>query len=328
MIEYRELGTTGLEVSQLSIGGSTAGNVYGEVDTGRAIEAVRFAIDSGLSLLDTAPYYGDTVAEQRLGEALQDGYRDRIVLATKAGRYGEAEESGFDYSYDRIMRSWEESAGRLKTSHFDLYQLHDVEFVPMVQVTDQAWPAMVRLREEGRVGHIGITGYPLRHLARLARVLDPPPETILTYGHYNLLNTRFDDWLLPTATELGIGVINGSITHMGILTENGAPAWHPAPAEIHAVGRRVCEYVRLHDANITDIALRFALAHPYIASTCVGMKTIDEVRQNLLVLDMELDRQLLAGIEELVAPMRNLNWAQGCPEYHDPGSVPGRPRGM
>jgi L-galactose dehydrogenase len=324
MIRYRDLGNTGLEVSQLAIGGATLGNEYGEIEAGRGIDAVRLAIDRGLNYLDTSPFYGDTLSERRLGEALQDGYRERVVLATKAGRYGRSAAGGFDYSYDRILRSWEESAGRLQTEYVDLYQLHDVEFVRREQIQEQAWPAMARLKEEGKVGHIGITGYPLLHLARLATDLDPPPETILTWCHYDLLNTSFDDWLLPTARDLGIGVINASVTHMGILTDEGAPDWHPAPFEIHRVGRQVREYVRSRGARITDVALLFALAHPSIATTCVGMKSVEEVTQNLEVLDKELDAELLAGIEEIVAPIKNVNWSQGVPEYNDPGSVPNR----
>ena len=324
-MDYRLLGNTGLKVSELSFGGSSVGNVYGEVDVAQAIDTVRFAIDNGLNYVDTSPYYGDTVSETRLGEALQDGYRERVVLATKAGRYGTSGGGGFDYGYDRIMRSWEESAERLRTDYFDLFQLHDVEFVQVEEIVDQAWPAMVRLRDEGKVGHIGITGYPVGHLARLARALDPTPETILTYCHYNLLNTSFDDLLLPTARELGIGVVNASVTHMGVLTERGAARWNPAPAEVHRVGQELYEYVRSRGARLTDVALLFALAHPYIATTCVGMKSIDHVTENLDVLGGELDQGLLAEIEEIVAPIKNLNWVQGVPEYSDPGSVPMRP---
>ena len=324
MVEYRPLGNTGLGVSRLSIGGSTLGNEYGDIEAERAIEAVRYAIDCGLNYLDTSPMYGDTLSETRLGVALDDGYRDRIALATKAGRYGKDPQAGFDYSYDRILRSWEESSRRLRTDYFDVFQLHDVEYVHRERIVDQAWPAMVRLKDEEKVGHIGISGYPLRYLAQLAVELEPPPETILTYCHYNLLNTSFDEILLPTARELGIGVINASVTHMGVLTDRGAPAWHPAPAEVHMAGRAIRDHLGPSGLRVTDVALRFAVAHSYVATTCVGMRSIDEVEQNLGALDGELDAQLLVEIEELIGPVMNLNWAQGLPEYNDPGSIAGR----
>ncbi|MGC2241760.1 MAG: aldo/keto reductase [Acidimicrobiia bacterium] len=310
-------------MSELSFGGSALGDSYGDIEADVGIEAVRYAIDNGINFIDTSPFYGDTLSERRLGEALQDGFRDRVILATKAGRYGSGSGS-FDYSHDRIMRSWEESSRRLGTDYFDLYQLHDVEFVPQEAIVEHAWPALVRLRAEGLVGHIGITGYPLQHLARLARDLDPTPETILTYCHCDLLNTTFQDALLPTTEALGIGVVNGSVTHMGVLTEAGARDWHPAPLEVHEIGRKVVEHVRAHGSNVTDVALLFAMGHAGIATTCVGMRSVDEVRQNLDVLGRQLDPDLLDAIEELVAPVRNLNWAQGISENNDPGSVPAR----
>ena len=242
-VGLRPLGTTGLRVSPLSLGGAALGGEYGDVSDAQAIDTVRLAIERGVNLIDTSPFYGDTMSEHRLGTALADGYRESVILATKAGRYRDGRRSRFDYGYDGVMRSWEHSAERLRTGYFDLYQLHDVEFVPEAQLVSEAWPAMVQLRQDGKVGHIGITGYPLGYLAHLARTLVPAPETIMTYCHYNLLNTSFDDLLLPTVRELGIGVINASVTHMGVLTGRGAPDWHPAPLEIHEVGRQVCELV-------------------------------------------------------------------------------------
>ncbi len=111
---------------------------------------------------------------------------------------------------------------------------------------------------------------------------------------------------------------------MGVLTEAGAPDWHPAPPEVHEIGRKVVEHVRAHRSSVTDVALLFAMAHEGIATTCVGMRSVDEVKQNLDLLGRQLDPDLLDAIEELVAPVRNLNWAQGISEYNDPGSVPAR----
>jgi L-galactose dehydrogenase len=160
------------------------------------------------------------------------------------------------------------------------------------------------------------------HLGRLATTLKPAPETILSYCHYDLLNTTFDRWLLPTARGLGIGVINASVTHMGILSHRGPEDWHPGPLEVRRIGRVVCEYVESRGERINDVALLFALAHPFMATTCVGMRSVGEVTQNLDVLEKEVDAGLMSEIEALVAPVRDLNWTQGLPEYSDPGSVP------
>lgn len=321
MIQYRPLGDTGLNVSHLSFGGSALGGVYGPIETDAAIEAVRHAIDLGLNFVDTSPFYGNTLSERRIGEALADGYRDRIILATKAGRYANQANGGFDYRYDTILRSWEASAKRLQTDFIDLYQLHDVEFVSVGEVIDEAWPAMIRLREEGKVRHIGITGYPLQHLAHLVSVLDPTPETVLSYCHYDLLNTTLDRWLIPTAVDLGIGVINASVTHMGILSDDGEPDWHPAPIEVLEAGRGVREHLRSRGIGVTETALLFALRNPNVATTCVGMRTVDEVVANVAALDRTIDDGVLEEIDHLVSDVKDLNWSQGHPDHDDPGSV-------
>jgi L-galactose dehydrogenase len=124
--------------------------VYGGVEAREAIGAVRFAIDHGVNLVDTSPYYGDTLSERRIGEALQAGYRERVVLATKAGRYATGPKQGFDYSYERILRSWEESAERLRTGYFDVYQLHDVEFVRTRRSSTRRGPPWWRCRTRAK----------------------------------------------------------------------------------------------------------------------------------------------------------------------------------
>jgi hypothetical protein len=133
----------------------------------------------------------------------------------------------------------------------------------------------------------------------------PRPASALAAGHPRIL-----------------GIVNASVTHMGILTERGAARWNPAPAGIHHVGRQPSEYVRSRRARITDVALLFALAHPYIATTCVGMKSIDHVTGNLEVLGGELDPELLAEIEETLLPSRTSTGAKASPSTAIPVRFP------
>src|SRR5690606_18520685 len=107
-----------------------------------------------------SPYYGRTLAEERLGRALE-GVRERVILATKAGRYGKDYPAGFDFSAARIARSVEESLARLRTDRIDVYQLHDIEYAHREQIIDESLPAMRRLVEQGKVRYVGITSYAL-----------------------------------------------------------------------------------------------------------------------------------------------------------------------
>jgi L-galactose dehydrogenase len=302
---YRQLGQTSLSVSMVGFGASPLGDVFGCTDPEEAVSAIHFAIDQGINFFDVSPYYGLTLAETRLGEALQ-GRRDRVVLATKCCRYGE---NVFDFSAARIARSIDESLGRLRTDHVDLLQAHDVEFGRVQQIVEETIPAMRKLQQQGKTRYIGISGYSLPVLIQIAE--QAQVDTILTYCHHNLMVTGIDDVLLPLAKQQGIGVINASALHMGLLTENGPPAWHPAPQEVKAAGRQVMELCREHGVNGSEVALRFCFAHPAVASTLVGMATRGQVESSLRALNMRLDLQLLTRIQKLVAPVFNHVWLSG-----------------
>ena len=155
-MEYRKLGQTDLNLSVVGFGSATLGDVFGNVDPSEAIRAVHLAVDSGINFFDSSPYYGITLAETRLGEALA-GRRDRVVLATKCGRYGFDE---FDFSAKRVIASIDESLRRLQTDYIDLFQAHDVEFGDVQQIIHETLPALRQLQQQGKARYIGITGYP------------------------------------------------------------------------------------------------------------------------------------------------------------------------
>ncbi len=140
-MEYRKLGQTDLNLSLVGFGTATLGNVFGNIDPGEAIRAVHLAVDSGINFFDSSPYYGITLAETRLGEALA-GRRERVVLATKCGRYGLDD---FDFSAKRVAASMDESLRRLQTDYIDLFQVHDVEFGDVEQILHETLPALRQL---------------------------------------------------------------------------------------------------------------------------------------------------------------------------------------
>src|SRR5690625_4728842 len=116
-MEYRKLGETGLEVSELSLGASSLGSVFRKVNKDEGVRTVHVAIENGINLIDVSPYYGLTKAETVLGEAISQVQRERIILSTKAGRYGD---NSFDFSPRRIKKSIDESLIRLKTDYIDI----------------------------------------------------------------------------------------------------------------------------------------------------------------------------------------------------------------
>src|SRR5690554_3008456 len=126
-MKTRKLGNTGLDVSVLSFGASSLGSVFRETDEEQSIRTVHAAVDAGINYIDVSPYYGQTKAETVLGKAIRQIPRDKFLLSTKAGRYGE---HAFDFSAKRILSSIEESLTRLQTDYVDILFLHDIEFVP------------------------------------------------------------------------------------------------------------------------------------------------------------------------------------------------------
>ncbi len=310
-MEYATLGRTGLRVSKLGFGGSPLGNEFGERDPMEAERAVHCAIDLGINYFDVAPYYGRTLAETRLGAALE-GRRGKVVLATKCGRYDVA---SFDFSAARIRRSIEESLRRLRTDYLDVFLAHDIEFVDARQIVDEAIPAMRALQQEGKARAIGITGLQLNTLRRVAEAA--PVDAILSYCRYNLLITDMDDLLTPFVEQHGLGLINASPLHMGMLTEIGPPAWHPAPPEVKEAARRVVDACRARGVAASDLALQFCLQHPYAATTLAGMATVDQVRQNVRAASQLPDPAMLEEVRTLAAPAFNRTWPSGRPENQD-----------
>ena len=308
---YRTLGNTGLSVSQIGFGGSPLGNVFGATDPAEGVNAVRYAIDVGVNFFDVSPYYGDTLAEERLGKALS-GVRNRVILATKCGRYGL---DSFDFSAARTKRSIDESLARLQTDYVDLFQAHDIEFGDMKQIVHETIPALRDIQKAGKARFIGITGYPLGMLARVADQQEV--DTILSYCRYDLLVSDLDTKLTPVAQSKGIGLINASPLHMGLLSEGTPPGWHPAPPEVIGAASHVVRLCRDHGFDPSVVAVRFSLNHPYVASTLVGMSTREHVLTNLKALEFELTPAFLSKIEDVIGSAKNILWPSGRPENVD-----------
>lgn len=310
-MEYRELGRTGLRVSALSYGASPLGSVFRAVDEAEGIRAVHLALDLGINFLDVSPYYGLTLAETVLGRALKTVPRDRYLLATKVGRYGA---DRFDFSAERVTASVDESLRRLGVEHLDLIQCHDIEFGELDQVVEETLPALERVRAQGKARFIGITGYPLK---AFRCVLDRHPvDTVLSYCRFSLNDTALESFLLYLR-EKGAGVINASPLSMGLLTDGGAPEWHPAPAELKEACARAAAWCRERGESLSRLALQFAVHHPAIATTLVGTASPENIRRNVEWAARPPEPELLDGVWRILAPVRNRTWLTGRRENAD-----------
>jgi L-galactose dehydrogenase len=310
-MRYKRLGKTGLDVSVIGFGAAPLGNEFGPIDEAEAGRAVAFAIDNGINFFDTSPYYGRTLSETRLGQAL-DGRRNEVVLASKCGRY---DVDQFDFSAARITSSVEESLQRLRTDHLDILTAHDIEFGDREQIIHETIPAMRRLQEQGKVRFAGISALPIKLLADVAR--RGKVDTIITYCHYNLMVRDLDRWLTPTAQADDIGLINAAALHLRILTREGPTAKHPAPSEVKAAGTKVVALLIAARLDPAVAAVQYSLTHEYSASMLVGMSTVKEVRDNLSALEIQISPEVMADIDAILEPVKNRLWHSGRPENGD-----------
>ncbi|MBQ8051362.1 MAG: aldo/keto reductase [Bacteroidaceae bacterium] len=312
-MKYHPLGCTGLRVSQLSFGASSLGGVFHDIDEGRAHEAVAAAIEGGMNLIDVSPYYGHTRAETVLGRALRHIPRSAYYLSTKVGRYGHDGVNTWDYSARRAQESVRESMDRLGIDYIDLIHVHDIEFQASLpgglqKVVDETLPALVELKEQGLVGHVGITDL---QLPNLRWVVEHSPEgtveTVLNFCHYCLCDDALLDYL-DFFDRRGIGLINASPLSMGLLSQRGAPAWHPAPQPLVEACRRAVAHCNSVGYPIEKLAMQYAVSNPRIPTTLFSSANPDNVRRNLQYIQEPIDLALVREVQDIIGPQMRQTW--------------------
>ena len=289
----------------IGFGASALGNVFGPVSIRDGARAAHYALDCGINLFDVSPYYGQTLAEERLGTALV-GRRADVILATKCGRYGADQ---FDFSAAAVTSGLEASLRRLQTDHVDLLQVHDVEFGSLEQIVNETIPALRRLQEQGKTRFIGITGYWPGLLAHIARQV--PVDTVLNYCHANLLMDDMDRLLTVPMLELGVGVLNASPLHMGLLAGGPVPEWHPAPPSVREAAAAVAAICVTHRIAPATLAIHDCLRLQGVSSTFVGLSSEAQVNDALAALTFAPARDALDAIQEIVEPIYNTTWPSG-----------------
>jgi len=306
-MRYHKLGKTGLDVSVLAFGGSSLGGAFHEIDELEGIRTVHVAIDQGINLIDTAPFYGLTKAETVLGKALREIPREKYLLATKVARYGYRQED-FDFSAERVTKSVDESLERLGVDHVDFIQVHDIEFGSIDQIVRETIPALRAVQAAGKARFVGISGL---HVKLFKEVMDQVEvDQIQSYCHYCLNDTALAD-LLPDLNGKGVAIFNSAPLAMRLLSDEGPPDWHPAPTALRERCKEAAKFCREHGTNLGRIALQFSVANPAVQTTIVGTANPRRIAENIREIDEPLDEELLAGVLKILKPVHNLTWSSG-----------------
>lgn len=315
-MEKRAIGSTGLHVSTLGLGGTGLANLYSAIADDDAITLVRGAQDLGVNFFDTAPCYGVGRSEERLGMVLPGLPRDNFVLSTKVG-YDlvpppVGEDAGaslfvdspplitrFDFSYDATMRSIEGSLSRLNVDRLDMVAIHDPDQTAGANPTadpysaslfreamEWAYRALDDLRSQKVIRAVGVGMNQWQMLVDFAREGDF--DYFLCAGRYSLLRADAGEVLLPLCAEKGISVIIGGPYSSGILASGAVEGamfdYAPAPPDIMDRVRAIESLCAKHAISLRAVALQFPLRHAAVASVIPGARSLEELEQNAAAL--------------------------------------------
>ena len=308
-MKRRLLGRTGLEVPILAFGASSLGAEFRRVTVEEALASVHVALDLGMNLIDTSPFYGRGMSEVLLGIALKEVPRDSYTLCTKLGRY---DLGHFDFSAKRVAESVDVSLHRLGTDHLDIILCHDIEFVPMQRIVDETLPALRKIQQAGKVRCIGFSGYPQKIFPFICDQANV--DCVLNYNQYTLQNTRFADETVPWLVERGIGVMNAGPFSARLLTDAALPVWLKEPESVKEAARRAAAACRARGTPIAKLALQFSLENPLIATTIAGSANPANIRDWATWAAEPIDRELLAEVRAIFAPVHNVGHVEGLPE--------------
>ncbi len=291
-------------LDRLGFGAASLGNLYQAMDEDTADATVTAALDAGIRDFDTAPHYGQGLSERRLGRILSVTSRS-IRVSTKVGRIlrpldtpvtgaerhgfvgGDPFEPEFDYSYDGVMRSFEDSRKRLGEVRISILLAHDLGRVTHGDQHDRhlsdfltgGYRAMRELKDQGVIDAIGAGVNEWQICEELLAEIEL--DTILLAGRYTLLEQTALDSFLPLCARRGVSVMAGGPFNSGILSGGTAYNYAPAPDDVVtrvAALRSLCDS---HDVSLAAAALQFPLGHPVVDTVVAGMASPAEVAANV-----------------------------------------------
>ncbi|GAA1720201.1 aldo/keto reductase [Isoptericola hypogeus] len=295
----REVRTTGVRLTGLGYGAAQAGNLYRATSDAETHAALDAAWAAGVRYVDTAPHYGLGLSERRVGAWAATRPREELVVSTKVGRLlvpspetAHLRDEGmfdvpaatrrvWDFSRDGVLRSLEASLERTGLDRIDVVYLHDPDDHEE-QAFAEALPALVELRDQGVVGAVGAG---MNQSAMLSRfVTEADVDVVMCAGRFTLLEQPALADLLPAAAARGVGVVVAGVYNSGLLARDVVPEdatydYAQAPPAVLARTRRIAAVCGEHGVTLPEAALAYVRTHPAVASTVVGLRTADQVRQ-------------------------------------------------
>ncbi len=326
-IPTRRLGRTAVTVTELGLGTAPLGDLFDVIEEDEARALLAAAWDGGVRYFDTSPWYGKGQSEHRVGRALYRKPRDQYTISSKVGRvlrrplrpgpYQRRDEwqgglefdPVFDYSYDGVMRSFEDSLQRLGINRIDVLLIHDLDTWHfktearvgpyMNQLYTGGWRALEELRDQGVIGGIGAGFNTMGTIPRYLDLFDM--DFFLIAMRYTLLEQDVLESEFPRCVERNVGIVIGGTYNSGILA-TGAVAgamynYEPAKPDILAKVARIEAVCQRHKVPLAAAALQFPLGHPIVASVIPGAIATKQVEQNLAAFNHPIPADLWAELK-------------------------------
>jgi aryl-alcohol dehydrogenase-like predicted oxidoreductase len=332
-MQYRQLGSSGLRVSTLTLGtmgfgGTGWATPVGQIDVAGAREQIAVARDAGVNLIDTADVYSDGLSEEILGEAL-GGDRDEVLIATKV-RFAMSDAGPNDAGLSRhhIVRAAEASLRRLRTDHIDLYQVHQWDGRTPLEETLSALDDLVR---SGKVRYVGASNYSAWHLMKALGVSQAHgfERFVSQQIYYSLQNRDVEIEHVPVSLDQGLGILVWSPLAGGLLSgkyRRGVSApegsrhlsdWDEPPVndeeKLYDTIEVAVEIGKAHGVSAAQVSLAWTLAQPGVTSLIVGARTLDQLRDNLAAGDLELSAEEISRLDQVSGePLRYPYWHQAA----------------
>jgi len=324
-MNYRQLGRTGVKVSELCLGTMTFGSEFfniAVVDQKGADRMVATALEAGINFFDTADVYSFGEAEEVLGRALKAAgvRRDSVVIATKvmgamsqAAWDGTGDFNNRGLSRQHVFAACEASLRRLNTDTIDLYQVHGWDAATPMEETLRALDDLVR---QGKVRYLGCSNWAARQLAKALALADGRgwERFVSLQPYYSLVGRDLEHELLPLCREEGLAVLPWSPLAGGFLTgkyrrdsqgEGRRSGFDFPPVDLdqgYAAVEALDEIARAHDASIARVALAWLLVQPGVTSVIIGANKMTQLEDNLKAVDLELTPEEVARLSALTQP--------------------------
>lgn len=307
-LPHAQVGQTDLKVPLVGLGTAPLGYMWSDVSEAQAVETVHYALDHGVTFIDTAPWYDAYLVEERVGRALAGVPRDSYVLATKVGRlFTENKRPILDFSRGAVQQSIEGSLERLHVDYFDILHIHAPESPQQYrQAVDEAYPLLNHMREQGLIKAVGVgENYwePLRHF-----MIDGRFDCFLLAGRYTLL----EQGALAALNDFharGISIFAAGIYNSGILAQGTARdvLWYQyaqAPMELIARTRQLELVCEKYKVPLRAAAVQFVNAHPAVTSLVIGAESATQLQESLDALDTPIPAAFWQALrdEELIDP--------------------------